>query len=216
MNKGCLAIISLFCIALSLPGGAENIESGDSSAILELLGLSTKDKRLVTAPLFDFSPISASRHAAVPGFADPLGTGLEHGLNVFSGKVYFADLLGHFSDDNPDDADSKILAAESLKGIDLLDNYAEVYLSYNGRAFDRSLWNLQRADVTERNGLPVTSETSPLSLAGFGSVSEHVAPLRLHWTYCRSKDKRRRSMIQSMNKGRGPCSVPEACQCVTI
>ncbi len=53
-----------------------------------------------------------------------------------------------------------------------------MYLSYDGRAFDKSLWNLQTAEVIERNGLPVTSETSPLSLSGFGYVSEKF-PTRL-------------------------------------
>ena len=200
----------------SLVVSSASIEPGDTAAVLELHGLSQKDKRIITAPLFDFSPFSADNKTIVPGFADPLGAGVDPGLRVFSGKVHFMDILGNFRAKQTDGIADVELPPDALKGIDLLDNFLAVYLSYDGRAYDRSILNIAGAEVTERNGLPVTAETSPLSLAGYGSVSENLQPRSLHWTRCPDKEKRLRSMEKSIKRQQWPCAVPAVCQCYVI
>lgn len=175
--------------------------------------MSSQDRRFSTSLLFDFSPFTANDQSIVPGFADPLGMGIDPGLTVFSGSVNYMDLLGNFSISKLSDVEEIELPPGALQDIDLLDNMTSVYFAYDGRAFDKSLFNLQTAEIIERNGLPVTSETSPLSLSGFGFVSDNFNPFNVHWTNCPSQDKRKQSMTESIKLGRAPCSAPGACQC---
>jgi hypothetical protein len=216
MARPIQLLVFLSALLASLVVSSASIEPGDTAAVLELHGLSPKDKRIITAPLFDFSPFSADNKTVVPGFADPLGAGVDPGLRVFSGKVHFMDILGNFRVKQTDGIADVELPPDALKGIDLLDNFLAVYLSYDGRAYDRSILNIGGAEVTERNGLPVTAETSPLSLAGYGSVSENLQPRSLHWTRCPDKEKRLRSMEKSMKRQQWPCAVPAVCQCYVI
>jgi hypothetical protein len=206
-------IVTLFCLWMSVPSPAAPIHSSDISAMLEPLALSAQDRRFSTALLFDFSPFTAEDQAIVQGFADPLGTGVDSGLRLFAGKVYFMDLLGNFTAFKLADTAEIELPTGALHGINLLDDLNSMYLSYDGRAFDKSLFDLQTAEVIERNGLPVTSETSPLSLSGYGYVSDNFNPFNLHWTSCPSRDKRKRSIAESIEHGRAPCSAPGACVC---
>lgn len=216
MTKPINLFIYMCLLVFSMSARSASIDPGDAVAILELHGLSSLDKRIVTAPLFEFSPFSADNKTVVPGFADPLGTGVDPGLRVFSGKVHFMDLLGYFrAEENEGKADVE-LPPDTLKGIDLLDNFLAVYLSYDGRAYDTSVLNLASAQVVEQNGLPVTAETSPLSLAGYGSVSENLKPLALHWTRCPGKEKRLRTMEKAMKRQQWPCVAPAVCQCYVI
>jgi len=210
------AIVSLFCLWASAPVHAASIDLENAAAALDSRGLSAEDKRFITAPLFEFSPFSANNQTVVPGFADPLGTGIDPGLKIFSGKVHYMDLLGNFDVAKANDTDEIELPAGALQGINPLDNFLSLYLSYNGRAYDSALLDLDSAEVTERNGLPVTRETSPLSLAGYGSVSENLRPVSLHWTRCPGKDKREHSMAEAMQRFRPPCSVPGVCTCYVI
>jgi hypothetical protein len=175
--------------------------------------MSSQDRRFITALLFDFSPFTANNQTIVPGFADPLGTGVDPGLRIFGGRVFFMDLLGNFTIFRLADTAEIELPPEVLHGINLLDDLTSMYLSYDGRAFDKSLFNLQTSAVIERNGLPVTSETSPLSLSGFGSVSDNFNPINVHWTRCPSQEKREHAMAESIRHGRSPCSAPGVCQC---
>lgn len=216
MAKPFYLLISLLCLAASLPASSASIEPGNMAAILELRGLSAEDKRIITAPLFEFSPFSANNKTVVPGFADPLGTGVDPGLRIFSGKVHFMDVLGHFRAKKPDQVAEVELPPGALQGVDLLDNFLAVYLSYDGRAYDKSILNLRGADVTERDGLPVTTETSPLTLAGYGSVSENLKPVTLHWTRCPGKEKRLHAMDEATKRRQWPCAVPAVCQCYVI
>ncbi len=215
IRRSCVSTL-LLCLWVAVPTAAATIGPNDPTAILELLGLSPQDKRLHIAPLFNFSPFSATDEtlAPVPGLADPLGTGVDPGLRVFGGTVQFMDLLGHFNGvaGAGESADIE-LPPGALDGINLLDNFIAVYLSYNGRAFDKSIWNLETAEVIERNGRPVTSETSPLSLAGFGSVSENLQPFLQVWTHCAAKEKRHHAMVESLRLSGSPCNVPVICQC---
>jgi hypothetical protein len=192
---------------------AAAISPNDPTAILELLGLAPHDKRLITAPLFDFSPFSASDATSVPGLGDPLGSGVDPGLRVFGGTVQYMDLLGNFKAVTSVNAEQIELPPGALSGINLLDNFTAVYLAYNGRAFDKSIWNLRSAEVVDRNGLPVTAETSPLSLAGFGSVAEHLQPYLQPWTRCGAKEKRYLAMADAKRRGGWACTVPAVCEC---
>jgi hypothetical protein len=216
MARPIQLLVSLFAVLASVVASSASIEPDDAAAIMELHGLSPKDKRIITAPLFDFSPFSADNKTVVPGFADPLGTGVDPGLRVFSGKVHFMDILGNFRLQQTDEIVDVELPPDALKGIDLLDNFLAVYLSYDGRAFDKSILNLGVAEASEHNGLPVTAETSPLSLAGYGSVSENLQPRALHWTRCPGREKRLRSMDKAMKRQQWPCAVPAVCQCYVI
>jgi len=175
--------------------------------------MSSQDKRFSTALLFDFSPYTANSQTVVAGFADPLGIGADRTLRVFDGAVYFMDLLGNFTVSSLGDPEDFELPPGTLHGINLLDDITSMYLSYEGRAFDKSLWNLETTEVIERNGLPVTSETSPLSLSGFGFVSEKFNPFNMLWNRCPSQDKREQSMTKSIKLSGGPCLTPGACQC---
>lgn len=216
MAKPIDLLVFLICLFGSASVLSASIEPGNTAAILELRGLSPQDKRIITAPLFDFSPFSANNKTVVPGFADPLGTGVDPGLRVFSGKVHFMDLLGNFRANKEDEVVAVELPPDALKGIDLLDNFLGMYLSYNGRAYDRSILTLGGGEVIERHGLPVTAETSPLSLAGYGSVSENLKPLALHWTRCPGKEKRLHAMEEATKRRQWPCAVPAVCQCYVI
>ncbi|MEZ5572310.1 MAG: hypothetical protein R3E64_09825 [Halioglobus sp.] len=216
MNRHIFALLSLLCLCLGGLVHAASIDPNNPAEVLESRGLSREDNRHVTAPLVDFSPFSANDGTAVPGFADPLGTGIDPGLKIFSGKVHFMDLLGNFDVAKEEAADEIEIPANALQGINLLDNFLALYLSYNGRAYDASLLTIGGAEVIERNGLPVTRETSPLSLAGFGNVSDNFRPISMHWTRCPAREKRVHKMTESMNKNRSPCAVPAVCQCYEI
>jgi len=213
MIRRASALIFLLLMWVTAPAPAANIGPNDPTAMLELLGLSAQDKRLITAPLFEFSPFSATNETFIPGVADPLGTGVDPELRVFGGTVQFMDLLGNFNVTKLDGIADIELPPGALNGINLLDNFIAVYLSYNGRAFDKSIWNLQNADVIDRNGRPVTSETSPLSLAGFGSVSENLQPYLQSWTRCAAQEKRHHAMVATLRRGGWPCNIPAVCQC---
>jgi hypothetical protein len=206
-------IASLLCLWVSVPAPATNINPADAPTVVEPHSMSPQDRRFVTALLFDFSPFTANNRTIVPGFADPLGTGIDPGLKLFSGKVYFMDLLGSVDVSSSEDHVDIELPPGALDGVNLLDNLISMYLSYDGRAFDNSLFNLETAEVIERNGLPVTSETSPLSLSGFGAVSDNLTPFNVHWTRCPAQGKREREMAKSIKLFRGPCSVPGVCEC---
>lgn len=209
----CSSIVALLCLWVGGPATATTIGYSDTATLLEPLAMSSQDRRFLTALLFDFSPFTANNQTVVAGFADPLGIGIDPALRIFDGKVYFMDLLGNFTVSTLGDAEDFELPPGTLHGINLLDNIDAIYLSYEGRAFDNSLWNIETAEVIERNGLPVTSETSPLSLSGFGSVSEKLNPFNVLWNRCPSQDKREQAMTKSMKQGRAPCSTPGACQC---
>jgi hypothetical protein len=206
-------LVFLLMMLVTIPASAATISPNDPTARSELEGLSPQDKRLLTAPLISFSPFSATNNTVVPGVADPLGTGVDPQLRVFGGTVQFMDLLGNFTAaDNGKAADLE-LPPGALNGVNLLDNFIAVYLSYNGRAFDKSVWSLPGAEVMDRNGLPVTSETSPLTLAGYGKVAENLQPYLKTWNHCSGREKRHRIMVQSVKRGAWACSVPAVCEC---
>jgi hypothetical protein len=210
------AMVSLLCLWAGAGVHSASIDPSSPAAVLESRGMSVDDNRSVAAHLFEFSPFSANNDTVIPGFADPLGTGIDPGLRIFSGKVHYMDLLGNFDVARGESAEDIELPDDALQGINLLDNFLAIYLSYDGRAYDTAQLNLHAAEVIERNGLPVTTETSPLSLAGFGSISENLKPLSMHWTRCPGREKRVQTMRKSIKQAGFPCVVPAVCQCYVI
>lgn len=151
-------------------------------------------------PVFDTAPFEPPQKRSVPGFADPLGIGADQKLSVFSGVVQFMDLLGDFTLEHDKDIAAAALPPNALKGMDYRDDLLEGILTGKRRAFDPSLLNVKSGSVREINGRPVTSETSPLSLAGYGVVSEYLKPVREHWTRCPAVEKRARVMDELPGK----------------
>ncbi|MFK7977972.1 MAG: hypothetical protein AB8C02_17710, partial [Halioglobus sp.] len=146
------------------------------------------------APLFKNAPFAAPDNQSLPGFANPLGIASDKNLKVFSGVVQFMDLLGDFTLEQDKDQIASALPPNALKGLDYRDDLLEGIFQGKRRAFDPSLLEVSRSKVRELDGRPVTEETSPLSLAGYGSVNEYVKPVREHWTRCSSVEKRVRVM----------------------
>ena len=213
MNNCITTLFLLLFLLVPLPAPAAAIGPNDPTAILELLGLAPHDKRLVIATLFDFSPFSATNTSVVPGLSDPLGAGVDPGLRIFGGTVHYMDLLGNFKATKTPGEEEIELPPNALSGINLLDNFIAVYLAYNGRAFDQSIWNLRTTEVEDRDGLPVTSETSPLSIAGYGSVADHLQPYLKPWTHCAAREKRYVAMLDAKRRGGWVCTVPAVCEC---
>jgi hypothetical protein len=209
-------MVCLLCLWAGANVQSASIDPNNPAAVLDARGLAADDNHSIAAQIFDFSPFSANNQTVIPGFADPLGTGVDPDLKIFSGKVHFMDLLGNFTVAKGQAPEDIELPKDALQGINLLDNFLAIYLSYDGRAYDTAQLNLHAAEVIERNGLPVTTETSPLSLAGFGSVSENLKPISMHWTRCPGREKRVETMRKSMKQNNYPCTVPAVCQCYVI
>lgn len=154
----------------------------------------TFEKAILKTPIFEITPFSSLGNTVVPGFADPLGIGVDPQLRAFAGAVHFMDVLGDFSTEPNEDVANIELPPGALNGLDYRDNLIAPITSGKQRAYDASLLDVKKVkgEGYELNGVPVTDETSPLSLAGFGVVSEFLIPIRLHWTLCPSVEKRAR------------------------
>ncbi|NND68304.1 MAG: hypothetical protein HKN19_12020 [Halioglobus sp.] len=184
LTRHFYALLPLLLGALSLPASAYYIDTDDPSKVLRLRGASHIEISAVTAPLFEFAPFRASPRNRVHGFADPLGLGKDFGLRVFYGNVHYMDLLGEYEGLRVIDHVDVELPPGVVRGNQLITNYVERFFTGKVRAVDRSLYNLNHTDTRTRWGLPVTEETSPLSLAGFGSVSDFIRPMMRDWYHC--------------------------------
>jgi hypothetical protein len=208
MIYSLLALASTFSVADSIHPSEAPDRFGATEQTIQ-------SEQTATAPWFEFSPFSANNRTVVPGFADPLGTGVDPGLRIFDGRVLFMDLLGYFQTEEPDDTEVLEMPYGTLRADDFLGSLLSIHLARE-RAFDQSLLKIQDAEITERDGLPVTTETSPLSLAGFGNVTENQKPFFLHWTVCPAQEKRRASMEEAMDKKKRACTAPGVCICSSI
>lgn len=207
-------LVPLLSILISVPALATPIPPIDSSISLKPSDISSQDKRFATALLFDFSPLTANAQIQIPGFSDPLGIGMDTGLGIVADQIYFADLLGDSKVPVLDPTSEIELPPGALHGVNILDDPEEMYFSYNGRAFDRSIFDLEKAEIIERRGLPVTSETSPLSMTSYGNVSNFHKTFQVHWTSCSALTKREEEMAKSIAKRRWPCANPALCDCL--
>jgi hypothetical protein len=125
--------------------------------------------------LMKTAPLPTDKPTTVSELADPLALGSDTGLNVFDDPVHHMDLLANAMIDEPDPADIE-LPPGSLRGIDILDDLDALFLSYDGRAFDQSVRDVENAEIIERRGVPVTTEGSPLNLMDFGKIVDNRRP----------------------------------------
>ena len=195
---------------------AAPLENNSSVAIEHETGLPAGDSKLATAPVFEFAPLSAHQESTIPGFDDPLGAGTDPKLRVFEGEVQHMDVLGNYEVNNTEEITAEQLSSGTFYGSDLIANLLEAYLPGQSNAiFDPSLLDIDQAKRRHRFGIPVTTESSPLSLAGYGSVAEFRFPMRAHWTKCPSETKRMHVLGEVSPKIRryftphpGDCYVP--------
>lgn len=136
---------------------------------------SLDDRRRFTMRLMENAALPLDRPVTVPELADPMALGRDTGLSIFDGRVHHIDLLANPVMDDPDLADIE-LPPGSLRGIDILEDLKTLYLSYDGRAFDKSILDVKNAEMTEYRNVPHTTEGTPLSLMGFGNIVDNRRP----------------------------------------
>ncbi len=195
LTRYLYALLALLLGALSLPASAYYIDTANPSKVLSLRGASLMEISVITAPLVEFSPFRASPRNQVEGFADPLGLGKDISLRLFLGNVHYMDLLGEYQGLRIIDNIDLELPPGVVRGERLIANYVERFFTGKVRAVDRSLYNLKRTETHTWWGLPVTSETSPLSLAGFGSVSDFIRPIMRSWNECAPEELEKRLAV---------------------
>ncbi len=195
----CL-IFSLFTFAAH----GMSIHYSDTTSKHAPLGVAHADLATEQAylwPLVTFAPFRAHSGHVVPGFTDPLGTGVDPEMRVLRSEVHHMDVLGDFEGLQIEDNADVELPDGVVRGSELLVNFVDRDMgkeveSYSGQVLDLD----ETGKALDFLGNPVTSESAPLSLAGFGNVSEYMRPLRLHWSECPAQNKRMRVMIQIPNK----------------
>jgi hypothetical protein len=161
---------ALLCLSASPTLWAAPIYPGEPTET-EPGGRFSESERLSNAPLLEASPVPTNKSTTLPELFDPLGLGVESGLRIFSGNVHFMDLLANPGVDDPSESVAVELPPGTLRDINILDDMDSVYMSYDGRAFDKNtLMNIENVEIMDRKGVPVTSESSPVSLTGFGII----------------------------------------------
>lgn len=168
--KSISSPIILFGLLVSVPLSAAPIYPDTEAAAIESDNNPLERNPLITEALLEASPVPTHKTTTLPDYSDPMDIGVDNWMSLFPGGVQFMDLLV-----TPRDANSAVIAdialpPDTLRGIDILDDLDSLYLSYDGRAFDDSILNLEAAEMTERRGLPVTTETTPISLTDFGII----------------------------------------------
>lgn len=136
---------------------------------------SLEDRRRFTMQLMETAALPLDKPITVPELADPMAMGRDTGLTVFDSKVHHVDLLANPVLDDPDLTDIE-LPRGSLRGIDIVEDLEALYLSYDGRAFDKSVLDVGNAEVIEYRNVPHTTEGTPLSLMGFGNIVDNRRP----------------------------------------
>jgi len=177
----------LALVLLTLAGGpalADRIDPFAATTAYGTGGLEIVARHAPLDQLFRFAPLAASDGTVVPGFSDPLGTGLDPQFKLFAGAVQFMDLLGDYHPVNPFDPDDAHPTQESLQSAAIINMLLYGNVAPNEKSLVNSQLNLEQSSASERSRIPSTTETSPLSLAGFGSVTEYASPANLHWTHC--------------------------------
>jgi hypothetical protein len=166
-KSGPIALLSLL---VSIPLSATPIYPDTEATTIESDSSPFERNPLVTIPLLEVSPVPTDKPTSLPDYSDPMDMGIDNWMSLFPGGVHFMDLLVIPKGANSTVAAEFELPPEALRGIDILDDLDSLYLSYDGRAFDDSILNLEAAEMTERRGLPVTTETAPVSLTDFGII----------------------------------------------
>ena len=149
---------------------AEPIFHGDPLKVASNAASMLADEKRFTVPLLTMSPVPPDAAGSVPELSDPLGLGFTTHLNPFDRNVHFIDMLAKpYIPAQADMLDIELLTG-TLRDIDMLDDLDAFYYSYDGRAFDNAILDLQAAEIVEFNGLPRTREGAPISIMGFGKV----------------------------------------------
>ncbi len=162
--------IALLSLLVSIPLSATPIYPDTEATPIESDSNSFERNPLITVPLLEASLVPTNKPTSLPDFSDPMDMGTGNWMSLFPGGVHFMDLLVIPKDANSTVAAEFELPPDALQGIDILDDLDSLYLSYDGRAFDDSILNLEAAEITERRGLPVTTESAPISLTEFGII----------------------------------------------
>lgn len=185
------ATVVLLIAVLGTPAFAHFIDTSDPAYRLRVSTASPAELQKITGPLFEFAPFRPHANNRVPALLDPLGMGTDPSLKLYSGLLFNSDLLGYFhslrTDNNNDDLE---LPQGTVHQSVLVSNYVSRFFGGKVRAADRSLNRLRKAGKRTWLGLPTTLETSPLTLAGFGSVGEVIRPVRRNWLDCDGVERR--------------------------
>ena len=168
--RPALFIALSYCCSATTAVYAEPIFYGDSLTVASNAESMLADEKSFTAPLLTMSPVPPDAAGSVPEFSDPLGLGFTTYLNPFDRNVHFMDMLAKpYIPAQAGILDIELLTG-TLRDIDMLDDIDAFYYSYDGRAFDNAILDLQAAEIVEFNGVPRTREGAPLSIMGFGKV----------------------------------------------
>lgn len=188
MIRRCCAIVTGLLLAVSLAFGAPvwagKIDPDTVSLDYGLTGLKIVERHPGLSTAFSFAPFTAHKQTQVPGFSDPLGTGTDPLLKLFSGRVEHMDLLGDFHPSNPYDPTEVAPTQESVQTSYMINALLFGNQMPDHKKLVGAQFNLAYTLLSEFSNKPRTTETSPLTLAGFGSVTEFANPARLHWTHC--------------------------------
>ncbi|MCR9104754.1 MAG: hypothetical protein NXI15_05640 [Gammaproteobacteria bacterium] len=171
-------------LAAPLPASAARIDADAVSIQQSPEGIRIVAKEQAATNVFAFSPFVAHPRKTVAGFSDPLGVGADPLLKVFDGSVRHMDVLGDFHPSNPYDPSDLAATPESVQ-TDRIINEILYGVNIPGKsALIASQLDLASSTPSALANQPRTTETSPLVLTGFGSISEFTDPIHLHWTHC--------------------------------
>lgn len=200
----------MVCLLLALPTLATPIEPGKGADNHPGGGATTAD-------LFEFSPFTPISLGPLEGFSDPLGAGVDPLFGVFSGSVHNLDLLGNLTITREfEPANLKPATSAALHTSDIINMLLYSYLAPKSRQLLAIQLNLDDATLMEIGGTPMTTETAPLSLVGFGSVSDPgVKPANVHWTHCPEAQKRA-VLFKAQGKRLGKLCTRPPCDCFML
>lgn len=187
-NIGATALL-LFAV-LATPAYAHFIDPSVPAFGLRVGNPSPEALQKITTPLFQFAPFRPHANNRVPAISDPLGFGVDPALKLYSGLLFNSDLLGYFHSLKTNIHNDLELPQGTVHQSVLVTNYVTRFFGGKLRAADRSLTRLNHAGERTWLGLPTTLETSPLTLAGFGTVGESIRPMRRSWLQCDGVERR--------------------------
>ena len=194
-------LIVLASLACSGPALALRIDVNNEAVVTSPSGLRVVERETQPSRVFDFSPFVGHKRKTVRGFSDPLGTGADPSLKVFEGSVRNMDLLGDYHPSNPYDPTELAPSAESLETSQIINEILYGVTIPGRKALVNAQLNLKQNKTSALHPTPRTTETSPLSLVGFGNVSEFTRPVHMHWTHCPDYAFKR-FMYKEARKGR--------------
>ena len=162
------AIAALLCIGACVSAVATPIYPGDEVPNPDSPSL--EERRQYTMQLMEVAPQPTDQPVSAPELTNPLNMDREIALRAVGSHVRFSDLLARSVLPDPGRVDIE-LPPGTLRGIDILDDLNALYLSYGGRAFDKSVLDIGNAEIVEDKGIPITTDGSPLSLGDFGELT---------------------------------------------